>query len=349
MSPLVERLPVTAAVRQWSVWSTTARVVLRGEDADADPGAPDRAAALVAARLAAVDAACSRFRADSELARAEATGGPVEVSPLLADLVATALEAARRTDGDVDPTLAAALDALGYDRDWSLVGTSAGVPVRVPTQTSGARPTRGWRDVELDGRVLRVPSGVRLDLGATAKERAADLAAADVAAALGVGVLVALGGDVATAGPAPEGGWRVRVQDDGPRGPGPATTVRLGAGGALATSSTRSRTWTTGTRHAHHLLDPRSGLPVETVWATASVAAASCVEAGTATTAALVRGRAGAAWLAALRVPARLVDDGGRVELLGGWPDEHDEPVHRRAVREAGDEGETDEGGAPWT
>ncbi|MEJ5914365.1 FAD:protein FMN transferase [Pseudokineococcus sp. 1T1Z-3] len=323
MAPLVERLPVTAAVRQWSAWSTTARVVLREEDARDDPAAPDRAARLVADRLAAVDAACSRFRPDSELARAEEAGGAVEVTPLLADLVATALTAAARTDGDVDPTLAAALDALGYDRDWAELGTSAGVPVRVPRPRP--RPASGWGDVELDGRVLRVPAGLRLDLGATAKERAADLAAADVAERLGVGVLVALGGDIATAGPAPHGGWKVRVQDDGPEGPGPATTVRLAAGGALATSSTRSRTWTTGTRRAHHLLDPRSGLPVQAVWATASVAAASCVEAGTASTAALVRGHAGAAWLAALGLPARLVTDGGRVELVGTWPAEHDD------------------------
>jgi len=320
MSPLVERLPVTSAVRQWSVWSTTARVVLRAQDVRADPAAPDRAAALVRARLDAVGAACSRFLPTSELARAEAAGGPVEVSPLLADLVATALDAARRTDGDLDPLLGDDLRALGYDRDWHLLGTSAGVPVHV-----GARPPRpDWREVRLDGLVLSLPPGARADLGGTAKERAADLAAADVAAALGVGVLVALGGDLATAGPGPEGGWRVRVEDSGPGGPTPVTEVRLPAGGALATSSTRSRAWTAGTRRHHHLLDPRSGLPATTPWTTASVAAASCVAAGTAATAALVRGETGAARLAALGLPARLVDPAGRVELLGGWPPEVD-------------------------
>jgi len=318
MAPLVERLPVTPAVRQWSVWSTTARVVLREEDVRADPDAPDRAASLVRARLAAVEAACSRFTPTSELARAQAAGRPVEVSPLLADLVATALDAARRTDGDLDPLLGDDLRALGYDRDWTLVGTSAGVPVRV-----GARaPRPDWREVRLDGLLLTLPEGACADLGGTAKERAADLAAADVTAALGVGVLVALGGDIATAGGGPDGGWRVRVQDAGPGRPGPATEVRLPAGSALATSSTRSRTWTTGTRRHHHLLDPRSGLPVRTPWETASVAAPTCVEAGTASTAALVRGERGAARLAAQHLPARLVDPAGRVELLGGWPPE---------------------------
>jgi FAD:protein FMN transferase len=114
---------------------------------------------------------------------------------------------------------------------------------------------------------------VLLDLGATGKAYAADRCAARVAADRGVGVLVSLGGDIATAGPAPDGGWRVLVQD----GPGePSCVVGLPSGTALATSSTRSRRWGTS---LHHILDPRTCRPAEPLWRTVSVRAADCVTA----------------------------------------------------------------------
>src|SRR5439155_8833075 len=95
---------------------------------------------------------------------------PVKISPLLAEAVAVALRAARLTDGDVDPTVGAAMNAVGYDRDFSLIqGDGPAVKLTV-------RTIPGWRQVEFDehARLLRVPPGVRLDLGATAKAWAAD-------------------------------------------------------------------------------------------------------------------------------------------------------------------------------
>jgi thiamine biosynthesis lipoprotein len=128
------------------------------------------------------------------------------------------------------------------------------------------------------------------------------------------GVLVSLGGDIATAGDAPAGGWSVLVGD----GPGePSCTVRLTAGTALATSSTISRRWRRGGRLLHHVLDPRTCQPAAPVWRTASVAAPSCVEANTESTAALVRGLAAPGLL---RLPARLVAANGTVHALGNWP-----------------------------
>jgi len=92
--PLVETLPIGADTAQWSVWGTVARIVVT------DPCRLAEATDLVKAELAAVDAACSRFRDDSELRAACRAGGrPVAVGPLLAQLVAAALEAARDTDG----------------------------------------------------------------------------------------------------------------------------------------------------------------------------------------------------------------------------------------------------------
>jgi thiamine biosynthesis lipoprotein len=172
-------------------------------------------------------------------------------------------------------------------------------------------PAPDWRAVHLDGRALTIPAGMLLDLGATAKALAADRAADRVAAELGVGALVALGGDIATAGPAPDGGWRVLVQD---RPGDPQCTVRLPAGAALATSSTVGRTWGS----LHHILDPRSGQPAPRVWRTVSVAAYSCLRANTLSTAAIVRGHRAPALLGG--VPARLVTADLDVLRLGGWP-----------------------------
>ncbi|NMO53190.1 FAD:protein FMN transferase [Actinoplanes sp. TBRC 11911] len=293
--PLVETLPVDTDTAQWTVWGTTARIVVT------DPARLALAVPLVRAELAAIDAACSRFRADSELRRACAAGR-TRVSPLLATLVRAALDAAEQTGGDVDPTVGAAMCGLGYDRDFARI---TGGRVRV-------FPNPDWRSVRLDDRDLVVPEGVLLDLGATAKAVAADRAASLVAARLGIGVLVALGGDIATAGPGPSGGWRVLVRD---RPGDPQCTVALPAGAALATSSTVSRTW--GDR-LHHILDPRTGRPASRVWRTVSVAAHTCLRANTLSTAAIVRGHGAVSALSG--APGRLVSFGGDVVRVGGWP-----------------------------
>ena len=287
-----------------------------------DPGALGAARSMLEADLADLDVACSRFRADSELVALDhAAGLPVRLSPLLAGAVAVALRAAELTDGDVDPTVGEAIVAAGYDRDFSLV------PPDGPALNLVVKAVPGWRHVRLDltSRTLAMPPGTRLDLGATAKAWAADRAAARIAAELGCGVLVGLGGDIAVAGPAPGNGWRIRVQDVTGRPEevpdGPSTVVAITSGG-LATSSTTARRWRRGGSILHHILAPRPGLPPAPVWRTISVTAATCADANAASTAAIIRGAQAAGWLAAIRLPARLVDVSGGVETVAGWPAE---------------------------
>ena len=171
---------------------------------------PDRlepAYDLLAAELDAMDAACSRFRTDSELWRVNhASGRPVRVSPLFAEALGVALAAAELTDGDVDPTCGQSLIRLGYDQDFARARQHTG-PLRQPPLPAG-----GWRRVTLDPdrREVTVPAGVMLDLGATAKALAADRAAVAIEAAVGGGVLVNLGGDLRVAGDPPDGGWRIQ-------------------------------------------------------------------------------------------------------------------------------------------
>jgi thiamine biosynthesis lipoprotein len=300
-------LRIGRSVARWRVWSTSASVVVT------EPAALAPARELVEAELAAVDEACSRFRPDSELARAERAGRPVTVSPLLAELVGAALDAARRSGGDVDPTLGADLARIGYDRDIAQVRPD-GPPIRIT-----ARRVVSWHDVSLAGRTLTVPPGMRLDFGATAKALTADRCARLVFDQLGTGVLVELGGDIATAGPAPTGGWTIHVQD---RPTDPRATVRVTPGTAMATSSTASRSWRRGGRLLHHVLDPRTGMPSARVWRSVTVAADRCVIANTHSTAALVRGAGAIASLGGAGVAARLVGNKGDVHVLGGWPEE---------------------------
>jgi thiamine biosynthesis lipoprotein len=307
--------PDVPASADWTALGTLVQLIVM------DPGRLAEGRRLLEADLAAVDAACSRFRPDSELMALDSAAGPVTVSPLLAEAVAVALRAAQVTDGDVDPTVGAAMAAIGYDRDFPLMAAS-GPPLKLTV-----RSVPGWRSVQFDeqSRILAVPAGVRLDLGATAKAWAADRSAARLAAALGCGVLVSLGGDIAVSGAAPSGGWRIRVQDvtgrpdDPPVGPSAVVAIR---DGGLATSSTTARRWRRGGDVLHHILDPRTGLPAPPCWRTVSVAAASCVDANTASTAAIIRGPAAAGWLAGLGLPARLVDEAGQVHTVGGWPAE---------------------------
>jgi len=279
-----------------------------------DPGKIADARKALEADLAELDLACSRFRPDSEIV---ALGSRSVVSPLLAEAIAVALRGAELTDGDVDPTVGAAMSALGYDRDFG------DLPGDGPAVTTRTIP--GWRHIRLnrETRELIMPEGVQLDLGATAKAWAADRSATRLAQELGCGVLISLGGDTAVAGEPPEGGWRIRVQDvtglvsepvDGP------TQVVAITSGGLATSSTTARRWRRGGDVLHHILDPRTGLPAEPVWRTVSVTAATCADANIASTAAIIRGRLAPGWLASIGCPARLVAQDGAIQRVAGWP-----------------------------
>jgi thiamine biosynthesis lipoprotein len=299
------------ATASFQVFGTTAVLVVT------DQAALGRARAIADTELAAIDLACSRFRPDSELSRINRAHGKLTpVSELFAALVAEALRAAELTDGDVDPTCGQALVSAGYDRDFGELRDGPAAPA------SSAGPVPGWRSVHLDPvtPAVRLARGTELDLGSTAKAWAADHLAEEIADRLGCGVLVSLGGDVAVAGLPPGDGWRVRVTDDHAAPPdAPGQTIAISSGG-LATSSTTVRTWSAAGRPMHHIIDPRTGQPAESVWRTVSVAAATCADANIASTAAIIRSEAAPAWLAESGLPARLVRHDGTVQITPGWP-----------------------------
>jgi FAD:protein FMN transferase len=412
---------VTTAATAFRALGTTASVVVT------DPGRLPAAVSLLREELDAIDLACSRFRADSEISRLhERAGHQVRVGALLAEALGAALRAARLTEGLVDPTVGAAVRALGYDRDFALLaggaagsaasggepvlnesfrtaedlndsfktshgrgsggrgGSIAGAGARSgsawpgggsadgasgvrgsarpvdPSPGAGTRPglaspgggsagaataspdaarpsgepametsahlapAPGWHRVLFDPalRLVVLPRGVQLDLGATAKALAADRAAQRIHAALGCGVLVNLGGDLRVAGPGPAGGWQVALGDDHAEAVArPDACVALTTGG-LATSGTTRRRWRHGGRTVHHIVDPRTGDVAEPLWRNATVVAKSTVDANTASTAVIVLGAGAPRWLEERRLPARLTSDAGDVVTTPGWPAE---------------------------
>jgi FAD:protein FMN transferase len=306
------------AVAERAALGTSARVAVW------PPGNLGLACAAVDDVLAVLDQQASRFRQDSELSWLHGAGGGIFVlSDGLAETVGVALAAARWTGGRVDPTVGEALISLGYDRDFAAIDQQRAEPPAAPA------PAPGWHRVRLDGTLLRLPPGVRLDLGATAKGVGSDRAVRAVMSAAGHegGVLVSLGGDIAVGGTPPRDGWPVTVAEAPDHaGPPLPQLVRL-ADGAVATSSVTCRRWRRGGVTLHHIVDPGTGQPVGGPWRTASVAAATCADANAAATAAIVAGRSAVWWLTREDLPARLVGHDGEVRCLGGWPSVSGRPV----------------------
>jgi thiamine biosynthesis lipoprotein len=220
----------------------------------------------------------SRFRADSELNRVNASEHPfVAVSTLFAQGLSAALIAAARTQGLVDPTLGGAIEAIGYDRDFG--------ELRDDERPAGDARPGSWRSLRLLGSlVFRLP-GTTLDLNGVVKAMAVD-DALDLIEGPG---FVSAGGDVAVRGEATVG------LPDG-------SSLALRHGG-LATSGTTKRRWRRGRAVQHHLLDPRSGRPAESRWQEVTVAGPTCVHADVAAKAAFLLSDDGPDWLDARGLP----------------------------------------------
>lgn len=246
-------------------------------------GAPHGACDVAEAVVDGDEARWSRFRPDSEIRRGvPGVAGPV--SEETAELAALALEALDRTDGWFDPRLGGHLCAAGYDRTLDLVQTGAPIPPRTAPPLPAVRPAIGRR---ADGPTLTVPPGVELDLGGIAKGHSADRALAAVLATGAHGACINLGGDLRCAGASPTGdGWWCAL-DHGPGAAASALAIGL-AHGAVATSTTRRRRWTTTCGEAHHLLDPHTGHPAGNDRRSATVVAATAATAEVLTKVALL-------------------------------------------------------------
>ncbi len=248
-----------------------------------------------------LEARWSRFRPDSELSQLNrAPDQLVVVSGFTYDLVERAVAAWWSTGGLFDPTILDALEASGYDRSFDQV------PDEGPAVVHPVTSNMGCAAIELMPTLsaVRLPRGVRLDLGGIGKGRAADLVAEAMIAAGAEGACANLGGDLRVIGEAPvSAGWVVDVDD--------RAVVAL-ASGAVATSSKARRRWVRGGEEHHHLIDPRTALAARSGLVSVSVVAAD------ATTADVV---AKSAFVAGPREGALVVERAGLAALFDLGPD----------------------------
>ncbi len=296
--------------RSWSAMGTTITALL-----------PEAEAAVACASIVALfadwEARLSRFAPENALAdlnrqgeKSAARGVWVTVDPLLYMVLATALQAAQATDGIFDPSLLRQLRAAGYDRSFELLETHQ------PARSVAARPGGGWRAIRLDASAQRVylPPETEIDLGGIAKGMAVDAALLALREA-GLGAaLINAGGDLAVLGVPPGlDQWTVGLGGDALIG------VRAGA---LATSGTTWRRWYQGEIAQHHLLDPRTGEPVATELAVATVAAANCAQAEIAAKVAFILGtEAGLMFLQRHALEGVLVLEDGTRRGTPDWPE----------------------------
>lgn len=247
----------------------------------------------------------SRFVPGSELNRVNASQeDAVLVSPAFARALALALDAATATGGLFDPTVAEALLAAGYDRDFAELAPDP--------RPAGHGPSGRVRSVRLAGRVVLRPAGLLLDLNGVVKSLTVD----DAAALLSGTGFVSAGGDLA-----------VRAEHPVGLPGGGSVTVRSGG---LATTGTTTRSWLRAGVRQHHLIDPRTGRPGTARWAQVTVSGATCLAADVAAKAAFLLDGEGPAWLDTRSIPGRFVRHDGGIVVNDAW----ERSMSREPVRE---------------
>jgi FAD:protein FMN transferase len=225
----------------------------------------------------------TRFSQESELSQLNASAGTwCAVSGTLFAVVAESVAAARATDGLFDPALLPLLEALGYDRDYGEIKHREIDEIDEIDEPGEARGepfvASRWRGIELDARRLRIllPAGARLDLGGIAKGWAADVVLARYFRQYD-NVLINAGGDMrAQGGPKRGEPWPIGIgnplapPDDETTGESSehAAVLTMRYGG-VATSGANWRWWYRNGARQHHLLDPRTGRPMD-LWIDAS-------------------------------------------------------------------------------
>ena len=227
-----------------------------------------------------IEAKYSRYRDDSvttAINRA-AGGAPVNVDAETAGLLEFADLLHAQSDGAFDLTSGVLRRAWDFKTG------------RVPSQSALDQLLQqvGWSKIEWNSPSLRLCANMEIDFGGIGKEYAADRAAAIVVDLGGEHGLVNLGGDVRVIGPHADGQpWRVAVQD--PRGEPGATVAHLNVPrGAMATSGDYERYFEHEGRRYSHLLDPRTGWPVNH-WRSVSVVAPLAIAAGACATVAMLK------------------------------------------------------------
>jgi len=270
-------------------------------------------AQIVRALFSEWEQALSRFIPESELSQLnQQAGTPVAVSDLLYDVLATALTAARATEGVFDPAMLDQLVQSGYDRTFDDLPAVRFDPI-IPGEPGGR-----WRGIKVDPirRHVTLLAGIKLDFGGIAKGMAVDAALERLRQSEVSQAMVNAGGDLAILGLPPAADqWSVAVP-----GREHFWSIPL-ISGAVATSGIAHRHWWQGNTLRHHILDPRTGLPAQSDLWSVTVVADRCEQAEVAAKVAFILGsRSGANFLREHRIAGLLVRADGTWETVEPWP-----------------------------
>ena len=255
----------------------------------------------VVAQLAALEGRYSRYRSDSLVSTINARAGTGEFTELDAEMSAL-LDLADQLWGASDGLFDITSGPLRKAWDFQDGGSAS------PEHLASALKLVGWDRIEWRDSGLHLPQqGMEIDLGGLAKEYAADCVMRLMREAGVSSGMIELAGDVATIGAQGNGKpWQIGIQD--PRGSGSLLTITL-TDSAIATSGNYARKIEHEGRSYGHLLDPRSGWPVEGP-ASVSVIDSHCLTAGAVATVACLKAEAGATeWLAHAGLPWLMVDE----------------------------------------
>lgn len=253
-------------------------VLVDGDDREA----AEALVALAATEARRIEQKFSRYRDDNAIHRINhAEGEPVDVDAETAHLIDYAATCWELSGGLFDITSGA------LRRLWRFDG---GSKVPNPRAVEACLAYVGWSRVTWQAGTITLPAGMEIDLGGIGKEYAVDRASARAGTATDAAVLVNFGGDLLARGTRRDGHpWIVGVED--PQAPGESPLGRLElTRGALATSGDARRHVLVRGRRLGHILDPRTGWPVEGAPRSVTVMAATCIEAGTLATLAILRG-----------------------------------------------------------
>lgn len=250
------QLPGLVLTRAYSVLGSEARVTI---------SAPDSArgeAALTAAFAVAdsIDGLLSTFTPGSEVNAINRLAGqePVPVSPWTEAVVATALEWAERSGGAFDPTVGPLVEALGFGRSAD--------PTPSPEALEAARRLVGWEKVRLDPiahTVFLTQPGMVLDMRSAAKGFALDRMREVMSAAGVASGVIDINGDMLFFGKGPESSDRWSVSLPNPYEPGRSFARFELPPGGVSTSTALDRTTVIGDERYGHVIDPRTGRPVQ--------------------------------------------------------------------------------------
>lgn len=267
-----------------------------------------------------IESLMSRHVSDSDVSRINrgAGGSPVKVKSETFYVIEEAVRCAGLTKGAFDITIGPLMDVWGF-------GTPDPV-IPGAEEMEQARSLVGWELVELDSEnmTVRLPiQGMSIDLGGVAKGYAAE-EGARILREYGIPhALIDAGGNIVAVGSRPDGEpWKIGVRN--PRGVGREDTIGPTlpvVNGAVATSGDYERFFIHDGKRYHHILNPGTGMPLETV-SGVTVMAKDSLHADMLSTAVFVLGQdEGMEFIETLDgVSAMIVDADGNMLFSKGFP-----------------------------